>query len=403
MGIKNKVISLLSAMLMVSTMNISTYAQNDESNVSFTISNSPSGAVYSVYQDVNKNYIYDDFMDTLVTSFECDEYGNGSVSGLEIGDYVVVLESEDTDSNVTYNKEYAFYYNGVNCETQEAFYTQDRLSFDNNVLTDDVDTINIQYDVPLFKQSGPLATEWSSLRVNNSSDTMGYVGCLICSFAMMRSYETGNYIYPNEMMKSYSSSTNVGVTFSANYNCAMNVPASASNYNWTVYGSTQWYGGNGEIGVNQLGNSNLYEVLYNRLQKAPVIFGGYSTPNKRGSTNHWIVVTGYHGDGVNFSAEDFSICDPANNNGYNRTTLAEYNQKYPYWDRLIYNENLQVNMGDVNLDGSVTSLDLLGLKQYILGVGDDLMGLSLQTADMNTNNRVDPIDLIILKKLFLYE
>lgn len=403
MGIKNKVISLLSAMLMVSTMNISTYAQNDESNVSFMISNSPSGAVYSVYKDVNKNYIYDDFMDTLVTSFECDEYGNGSVSGLEIGDYVVVLESEDTYSNVIYNKEYAFYYDGVNCETQEAFYTQDRLSFDNNVLTDDVDTINIQYDVPLFKQSGPLATEWSSLRVNNSSDTMGYVGCLICSFAMMRSYETGNYIYPNEMMKSYSSSTNVGVTFSANYNCAMNVPASANNYNWTVYGSTQWYGGNGEIGVNQLGNSNLYEVLYNRLQKAPVIFGGYSTPNRRGSTNHWIVVTGYHGDGVNFSAEDFSICDPANNNGYNRTTLAEYNQKYPYWDRLIYNENLQVNTGDVNLDGSVTSLDLLGLKQYILGVGDDLMGLSLQTADMNTNNRVDPIDLIMLKKLFLYE
>lgn len=403
MGIKNKVISLLSAMLMVSTMNISTYAQNDESNVSFMISNSPSGAVYSVYQDVNKNYIYDDFMDTLVTSFECDEYGNGSVSGLEIGDYVVVLESEDTDSNVIYNKEYAFHYDGVNCENQEALCTQDRLSFDNNVLTDDVDTINIQYDVPLFKQSGPLATEWSSLYVNNSSDTMGYVGCLICSFAMMRSYETGNYIYPNEMMKSYSSNTNVGVTFSVNYDCSMNVPASSSNYNWTVYGSTQGYGGNGEIGVNQLGNSNLYEVLYNRLQKSPVIFGGYSTPNKRSSTNHWIVVTGYHGDGVNFSAEDFSICDPSNNNGYNRTTLAEYNQKYPYWDRLIYNENLQVNMGDVNLDGSVTSLDLLSLKQYILGVGDDLMGLSLQTADMNTNNRVDPIDLIILKKLFLYE
>ena len=86
---------------------------------------------------------------------------------------------------------------------------------------------------------------------------------------MVRSYEVGYSIYPYEMMNTYSNATNVGVVYSASYNAAMSVPKSADNYNWSIYGSTWAYGGNGEIGSNQKNTQTLLRTLYEKLQNGP--------------------------------------------------------------------------------------------------------------------------------------
>ncbi len=408
MGIKKRIASVLSILLMASSLSVSVSAQNVDANGTFQIINAPSGAEYSVYVDVNKNYIYDDFEDTLVGSFVCDSDGVGNFQNLEEGNYVAVLQTNYDGTSISTDTEYAFYCDGTSTFLQEAFVTSSMFNFDNSKASYNND-VNIGYNVPLFKQSGPSAVEWSSLRVNNSSETMGWVGCLICCFSMVRSYEVGYSIYPYEMMNTYSNATNVGVVYSASYNAAMSVPKSADNYNWSIYGSTWAYGGNGEIGSNQKNTQTLLRTLYEKLQNGPVIFGGYSTYNGRSSTNHWIVVNGYSGDGVNFSADDFSICDPANNNGVNRTTLAQYQQKYPYWDRLIYNEQSSnsnninsVLIGDVNFDGSINSMDLLCLKRYILGwVEDDK--ISVVNSDINSDGDINSVDLFGLKRKLIFE
>lgn len=403
MGIKKKIASILSVLLMTSSLSMNVSAQSFDANGTFQIVNAPSGAEYSVYVDVNNNYIYDDFEDIFVTSFICDSDGVGYVENLKEGNYIAVLQTDYSSTNISTDSEYAFSCDGKSTSTQEAFVTNTMFNFNNSKIASNND-VSINYDVPLFKQSGPLALEWSYLRVNNSSETMGWVGCLICSFSMMRSYEVGYKIYPNQMMSTYSTNTGVGVVYSAPYNAAMSVPKSASNYDWTVYGSTSAYGGNGEIGTNQRNTQTLLRTLYEKLQSGPVIFGGYSTYNRRSSTNHWIVVNGYTGDGVNFSAEDFSICDPANNNGINRTTLAQYQEKYPYWDRLIYNTDSFSNsiIGDVNYDGSINSLDLLLLKRYILGLVEDIE-VSITNSDINSDGVINSVDMFKLKRMVILD
>ncbi|MCC8069157.1 MAG: dockerin type I repeat-containing protein [Ruminococcus sp.] len=401
MGIRTRIASLLSVLLVTSTMSANVFAQDIDANGTFKIVNAPSGAEYSVYVDINKNYIYDDFEDTFVCSFVCNDDGVGYVEGLDEGNYVAVLQTDYTGTYVSTDDEYAFFCDGKGTFTQEAFVTNAMFTF-NGSRESSEDTVNIDYDVPLFKQSGPLALEWSSLKINNSSETMGWVGCLICCFAMMRSYEVGYEIYPNQMMNTYSSDTGIGVVYSASYSAAMSVPKSASNYGWTVYGSTSLYGGNGEIASNQKNTQALFKTLYEKLQNGPVIFGGYSTYNGRSSTNHWVVVKGYSGDGVNFSAEDFFICDPANNNGVNRTTLAEYQEKYPYWDRLVYNEVSVENtlLGDVNDDGLVNSADLLALKRYTLGLMD-IDAICKTNSDLNSDGIINSADVFILKRVIV--
>jgi len=402
MGLKKGIASLLSVTCMISVFNVNVQAQENDINKAFQITNAPSGAKYSIYTDVSKNYIYDDFEDTFVCSFTCDETGIGYASNLEEGNYVAVLQSDYDDTNIVTDKQYAFTYNGEDNVIQEAYTSTSRFNFNTGKASTN-DTVSFLYDVPLFKQSGPSALGWSSLYINGSSDTMGWAGCLICSFAMMRSYEAGYKIYPNQMMNTYSSSTGLGVVYSYAGSSSMVVSSSASNYGWTVYGSVGAYGGNGEIPINQKTNQELLKTLYNKLKFGPVIFGGYSTYNGRTSSNHWIVVNGYSGDGVNFSSEDFLICDPANNNGVNRTTLAQYQQSYPYWDRLIYNPNPSTNgilIGDVTLDGNINSADLLLIKRYVLEICD-LNSDALRCADLNSDGKINSTNVLMVKQLVI--
>ena len=56
--------------------------------------------------------------------------------------------------------------------------------------------------------------------------------------------------------------------------------------------------------------------------------------------------------------------------------------------------------GDVNLDGKVSTADLLALKKHLLGTSE-LSGDSLTTADTNKDGKVSTADLLALKKYLL--
>ena len=56
--------------------------------------------------------------------------------------------------------------------------------------------------------------------------------------------------------------------------------------------------------------------------------------------------------------------------------------------------------GDVNLDGKVSTADLLVMKKYLLGM-TTLTGQSLVNGDMNQDQKVTTADLLSLKKVLL--
>jgi hypothetical protein len=371
----------------------------------------PAGAEYSIYVDVNRDYVYDED-DTYVCKFTCNSDGDCTVTGLPVGDYVAVLETDYSNTDTITNSEYAFTIDGVNVAVQKSYNVNERL--DPNYVANQEsssaigETMTINYDMPHYLQNDTTA-KWTYQGINGSSDTMSKFGCLITCFSMVRSYETGTDVTPSEMMKSYSSSSKVGVVFAGSGNSAMAVSASASNYGWTVYGSTGSYGGNGEIGSNQETTEELLQVLYDHLQDAPVILGGYSTADRRGNTNHWIVVRGYIGDGKSLSAEDFIIYDPSSNN---RITLADYQSKYKFWDRLIFtgssttgsaNESStteELVLGDLNGDSNVNIADLLILKKYSLDIfpcNED----ALLRGDFNRDGELIANDLYALKQYLM--
>ena len=65
----------------------------------------------------------------------------------------------------------------------------------------------------------------------------------------------------------------------------------------------------------------------------------------------------------------------------------------------IPNEN--GSEGDINLDGNVSTIDLLMLKKHIIGI-DELTGQGLYNADMNHDQSVTVVDAILLKNTILY-
>jgi hypothetical protein len=259
----------------------------------------------------------------------------------------------------------------------------------------------IHYDVPVFRQNDTTSS-WYNLRINNSSSVMSKSGCLITSFAMLRSYDTGTSIDPYMMMQPYSNATGVGVVYAGSNTPSMIVPTSARNYGWSVYGKNL-VNNSFEIPDNQTNTQELFKILYDKLQNGPVIFGGYKTKGGRSYSNHWIVVTGYTGNGQTFSASDFTINDSGSVNNF---TLAEYQVTYPYWDRLIYEdapvlddddttETVEVLKGDINVDGKVDTYDLLIFRKYVLDmieINEDV----LSNNDLDDDGEVDVKDYLQL-------
>lgn len=388
MGLKRRITSILSAIVVTSMLgtNLNVFAQDDDIG-SFHIVNAQSGAEYSIFMDTNGNGLYDETIDTFIGSLYCDENGTGYFNNLEVGDYIVMLNTENG-----FSESIAFTYDGINCSIKES--SQDTTN--DNAVTSSIDVTSIKYDVPLFRQND-ITSEWANATINGSYDTMSSSGCLICCFSMVRSYETGEYIYPNQMMQPYSNDTGIGVLYSSIGNSSMIIPSSAKNYGWSVYGKNVDYNGNYEIPNNQQNSQELFKLLYTKLQNGPVILGGYKYQDVRSSSNHWIVVTGYVGNTQTFNASDFTINDPG---VIKNSTLADYQLAYPYWDRIIYKDNPTVInetlKGDINLDGKVDTYDLLIFRKYVLGICE-LSKDALDTNDFDGDGIITVNDYLKLK------
>jgi hypothetical protein len=293
-------------------------------------------------------------------------------------------------------------FQSVNAQTSAEYVADD------DIATLSEGTVQIHYDVPLFRQNDT-SSSWCYATINGSSDTMNKYGCLITDFAMVRSYELGTYVYPNEMMQPYSNDTGVGVVFSRWGDSSMMIPSSAKNYGWSVYGKgVDATTGEYEIPNDQTNSQQLLGLLYTKLQNGPVILGGYKRAGQRSSENHWVVVTGYTGNGQTFSASDFTINDPGITNNY---TLADFQATYQFWDRIVYKDAVTTNTttyttatqslkGDMNADGVVNTADLLIFRKYVL----DMVEISndiLSNNDLDDDGEVNVKDYLTLK-IMLY-
>ncbi|MBR3630647.1 MAG: C39 family peptidase [Oscillospiraceae bacterium] len=158
-------------------------------------------------------------------------------------------------------------------------------------------------DVISYKQTDP---RWKSASLGGS--TIGSVGCLVTSMAMLHSYTTGVETTPVQMRDMLKFSGGGGL---ASWSLI-------TDLGYTV----ETYSG----GVTQANMKHIYELL---RDGKPVVLGC-----KKGSSGmHFVIVTGYKGDGVNFSASDFTINDP----GYSsRFTLANHLAEYSSLYKLIY-------------------------------------------------------------------
>lgn len=149
---------------------------------------------------------------------------------------------------------------------------------------------------------------WSSVRLGTSaSSTIGKVGCLVTSMAMVHTYHTNEVYTPIDVKGLLTFSSDGGL---ASWN-------SISDLGYTV----ETYSSSVTTSVLQ----HIYEQL---MLGKPVVLG-----SKKGSGQHYVTVTGYTGDGANFTAENFLINDP----GYTtRFRLSEHLADYPTLYKLIY-------------------------------------------------------------------
>ena len=152
-------------------------------------------------------------------------------------------------------------------------------------------------DVPLYFQTDE---KWCDITLGSSRRTMEAIGCTTCCLAMSESYLTGEHVTPDMMEERlyYTSKGELGWP---------------KTYYWSRNGSY------------------MLEIMFNRLHNGVPVLLGCMKPNGR---PHWILVTGYTGDGEKeLKASDFVINDPL---PYGRTTLDEYLEVYPRFYKMTY-------------------------------------------------------------------
>ncbi len=152
----------------------------------------------------------------------------------------------------------------------------------------------ITISVPSYKQTD---TRWSTVKMGNSSATIGKKGCMLTAFAMTESYRTGTTITPDVMAKRSS---------------------------FTSSGDMYWPKGY----VADYTSSYLSKIYSLLKEGKPVLIGG---KDKYGST-HWVVVKGFIG-GDNLTLASFLINDPGSNTN---TTLADFKAKFTSHIRIMY-------------------------------------------------------------------
>lgn len=156
----------------------------------------------------------------------------------------------------------------------------------------------ISLSVPYYWQYD---SRWADLRIGDSKNTIRTAGCIVCGLAGIDSYRTGKTITPADELE-MQSFTSTGAIY------------------WPS--GTTSYSGNDYLGV-----------VYKQLQaKNPVLLGGHSEDGKQ----HWVVITGYAGQGNTLRASDFIINDSCYKDS---TRLNEYQSKYPEFYKIVYYKN----------------------------------------------------------------
>ncbi|MDE5564105.1 MAG: C39 family peptidase [Oscillospiraceae bacterium] len=149
---------------------------------------------------------------------------------------------------------------------------------------------------------------WSSVKLGTSaSSTIGKVGCLVTSMAMVHSYTTNETYTPVDMKDMLKFTSGGGL---ANWSYISDLGYTVETYSTSV-----------TITVLQ----HVYEQL---MLGKPVVLG-----SKKGSGQHYVAITGYTGDGTSFTTSDFLINDP----GYSRRfRLSDHLAQYGTLYKLIY-------------------------------------------------------------------
>ena len=165
----------------------------------------------------------------------------------------------------------------------------------------------VALDVPFYSQTDEA---WSGTMI--SSRTISAVGCTTTCIAMLYSY------YQNAR---YTLADLLGI-----------LDYSGNDVLWssvTDMGFQKTYcDRTGEASIT----ASVMNGILNELRAGhPVMIGATKTGTSTGN-QHWVIVTGYCGDGVNLKAEDFTIQDP---NSTNRTTLEDFLRYRPYLYMLV--------------------------------------------------------------------
>lgn len=154
----------------------------------------------------------------------------------------------------------------------------------------------VYLDVPDFKQYDP---KWAHDPLGDSYETIWSAGCTTCCLAMTYSYLEGEITTPDKMVHRL------------------------------------FYNPNGTLGMPKVfvGYDDVHSyrsIILREIQNHnPVLVGSY----RFNGSPHWVLVTGYTGDGESVSSADFLIHDP---NSKERTTLADFFEEFPDFNRIAY-------------------------------------------------------------------
>ena len=165
----------------------------------------------------------------------------------------------------------------------------------------------VALDVPFYSQTDE---SWRDTKI--SSRTIGAVGCTTTCIAMLYSYYQNARYTPADLLSILDYSGNDVLWSSV-----------------TDLGFQKTYCD--RTGDASITTSVMNSILDELRDGHPVMIGATKTGTST-ANQHWVVVTGYSGDGINMKAEDFTIQDP---NSTNRTTLADFLRYRPYLYMLV--------------------------------------------------------------------
>ncbi len=166
----------------------------------------------------------------------------------------------------------------------------------------------IKFNVTSYSQSDP---RWANVKLGYVC-TIASDGCLVTSLAMLHSFTTHKTVTPKKMAGM--------LEFTKSY-----IKEDDSNLCWSsLYSLGYTY----NMSYNNKSREALLEKIYEQLKLGKPVIIGASIPDYQ----HWVVITGYKGNGTDFKASDFTINDP----GYDNDTLADFLKTRKIIHGLIY-------------------------------------------------------------------